>query len=295
MNNFNSLIASLSAIFTYPLIVVGKSSITLGIILFNAIIVFTFFFVIAKAKNWMLEALSKKRGFDVNNWRAAITICYYSILFLGIIGILQISGLDLSLFTVLTGAIGIGIGFGMQSIFSNFISGIIILLEKPLKVGDRIEVGSVIGNVQSISVRATTIVTNDNVSIIVPNSDFISNQVINWSHSGKSVRISVPVCVSFDSDTELVRQLLMEIAENEPGVLKGPEPLVRLTEFGENGLQFNLLLWTQDFSDRTGALKSLINFAILKRFREMKIHMPFPQREIHIHHVTESPTGTQLL
>lgn len=190
MNQFADLWAPIWAVLNYPFIVVGKSAITLWVILLNIVFVLAFLFASSKAKEWLIGFLARKNGVNLSNWRTTITLGYYVVLVFGLIGILQSTGLDLSLFTVLTGAVGIGVGFGMQSIFSNFISGVIILLEQPLKLGDRIEVGNVSGNVHSISVRATTVVTNDNVSIIIPNSDFISKQVINWSHSGRCPTVS---------------------------------------------------------------------------------------------------------
>lgn len=270
------------SILNYPLIILEKSQITLSMILLTLFLTLGFLYVITFAKNWSIRTLSNRQGLNVSNWRSVITLIYYAVLFLGVIGILQSSGLDLSIFTVLTGAIGIGVGFGMQAIFSNFISGVIILIERPLKLGDRIEVGSISGNVQSISVRATTILTNDNIAIIVPNSDFITKQLINWSHSGQSVRISIPVNVAYGSDPEVVKNLLLKVAAEEPGVLKDPVPTVRLEEFGDNGLKFSLFVWTSDYTDRIGVLKSLLNFALLKSFRQEKINMPFPQRDVHI-------------
>lgn len=293
MNDLNEYAASLWTVLDYPIIKLGNSSITLSAILINLILVMIFIIVSSKLKNWLLAAIDQRRGVNVGNWRAAITISYYALLAIGLVGILQTTGLDLSFFTVLTGAIGIGVGFGMQNIFSNFISGIIILLEKPLKLGDRIEVGNVSGNVLNISVRATTIITNDNVSIIVPNSDFISKQVINWSHSGNRVRINISVGVSYDSDPLLVEKLLLEVASHQTGVLKTPLPVVRLTDFGESGLNFSLLVWTQEYSDRKGALRSLLNFGVLKVFKENNIRIPYPQRDIHIHNENE-PKKTNL-
>lgn len=180
MDNFTDLKLRLLGVLNYPLIVLGKSPITLSFLFLTLFFVLAFLFIITKAKNWSINALSKRQGLNISNWRAVVTLTYYAVLALGVMGILQSTGLDFSLFTVLTGAIGIGIGFGMQSIFSNFISGVIILLERPLKPGDRIEVGQVSGNVQSISVRATTILTNDNISIIVPNSDLTSSNQRNF-------------------------------------------------------------------------------------------------------------------
>lgn len=282
MNEITGFAATLWTILNYPIFKLGKSSITTWAILLNLLAIMAFLLLSTKIRNWLLTSVSKRKDLNVSNWRAAITISYYALLVMGLIGILQTTGLDLSFFTVLTGAIGIGIGFGMQTIFSNFISGIVILLEKPLKLGDRIEIGDVSGNVQSISVRATTILTNDNVSIIVPNSDFISKQVINWSHSGNAVRVSISVVVAYDSDPDKVQQLLLQVADSEPGVLKSPAPAVRLIEFGESGLNFSLLVWTTEYNDRKGALRSLLNLGVLKLFKAENIRIPYPQRDVHI-------------
>jgi len=273
---------SLWDILNYPLFKLGKGSLTLWAILLNVLLVVSFVLLTARMKNWLLTALSQKKGVNISNWRAAITLGYYGLLGIGLVGILQTTGLDLSFFTVLTGAIGIGVGFGMQTIISNFVSGIILLLEKPLKLGDRIEIGEVSGNVHNISVRATTIITNDNVAIIVPNSDFISKQLINWTYSGNTVRIKISVPVSYASDPDLVSELLMSVAKEEAGVLEIPAPTVRLSSFGDSGLVFDLLVWTQDYADRMGALRSLLNFAVLKKFKENKITIPFPQMDLHI-------------
>ncbi len=286
MNKIIDVAAAFWALLNYPFIVLGKSSITLWVILLNVLIIIAFIYASSKIKSWMLSVLPVRKGLNISNWRAAITISYYVFLCLGFMMILQSSGLDLSLFAVLTGAIGIGVGFGMQAIFSNFISGIIILLEKPIKLGDRIEVGDVSGNVSSISVRATTIITNDDVAIIVPNSDFISKQVTNWSHSSSNIRLRISVNVSYSSEPDIVKALLLRVADEEEGVLKNPPPFVRLSEFGENGLLFCLLVWTQDYTSRTGVLKSLLNFKVLKLFRENGIQIPFPQREVHIYNHT---------
>lgn len=273
---------SLWDVLNYPLFKLGEGSLTLWAILLNVLLVVSFVLITARMKNWLLTALSKKKGVNISNWRAAITLGYYGLLGIGLVGILQTTGLDLSFFTVLTGAIGIGVGFGMQTIISNFVSGIILLLEKPLKLGDRIEIGEVSGNVHNISVRATTIITNDNVAIIVPNSDFISKQLINWTYSGNTVRIKISVPVSYDSEPELVQKLLLAVAAEEPGVLEVPAATVRLSQFADSGLVFDLLVWTQDYADRMGALRSLLNFAVLKKFREHKIKIPFPQMDLHI-------------
>ncbi len=282
MSDLTQYANSIWTILDYPLFMLGKSTITLWAIVLNVLLLVSFFVITGRFKAWLLSSLSQKKGVNVSNWRAAITLGYYGLLSIGLVEILQTTGLDLVFFTVLTGPIGIGVGFGMQTIISNFVSGIILLLEKPLKLGDRIEIGDVSGNVHNISVRATTIITNNNVAIIVPNSDFISKQLINWSYSGNTVRISISVPVAYDSDPELVKKLLLDVAKQEPGVLEAPVPMVRLSKFGDSGLVFDLLVWTQDYADRMGALRSLLNFAVLKEFKENKVRIPYPQMDLHI-------------
>ena len=282
MDELTEFVSAVWIVLNYPIIKIGNSSITFWAIILNLILIMAFIAITSRLKDWLMSSVTNRLGVNTSNWRATIMLSYYALIAVGLVGILQTTGLDLSFFTVLTGAIGIGVGFGMQTIFSNFISGIIILLEKPLKLGDRIEVGNVVGNVQSISVRATTIITNDNVSIIVPNSEFISKQVINWSHSGNHVRVSITIPVSYSSDPELIKKLLLQIASEEPGVLKDPPPKVQLIEFAEIGLKFNLLIWTNEYTDRIGVIKSLLFFRVLKIFKDNNIKIPYPQREIQI-------------
>jgi small-conductance mechanosensitive channel len=195
---------------------------------------------------------------------------------------LQTAGIDLTALNVLAGAVGIGLGFGLQNIVNNFISGIIILFERPIKVGDRIEVGSVEGEVVRIGGRSTEVVTNDNITIIVPNSRFITENIINWSHNDRRVRFRIPVSVAYGSDVELVVRLLLEVAAANPDVLDNPPPGVRLMEFGDNGLLFELRAWSTSLIHRKGLLLSNLNFAILASFTENGIEIPYPQRDLRI-------------
>jgi len=201
---------------------------------------------------------------------------------IGLMIILQSAGIDMSTITVLAGALGVGIGFGLQNITSNFISGLIILFERPIKVGDRIEVGDISGDVVNISMRATTVVTNDNISVIVPNSDFISSRVINWSHNDRNVRFNVEVGVSYNEDPEKIKNILLSVANDNSAVLKNPEPDVIFTEFGDSSLNFNLRVWTTELIQKPHTLRSQLYFEIFKRFREEGIEIPFPQRDLHI-------------
>jgi small-conductance mechanosensitive channel len=183
---------------------------------------------------------------------------------------------------VIAGALGVGIGFGLQNIVSNFVSGLILLTERPIQIGARVDVGGTMGDVIRIGARSTTIVTNDNITIIVPNSEFITGRVINWSIGDPKVRFRIPIGVSYGSDPRVVERLLIEVAEANPHVLKNPEPTVRFVECADSSLNFELRVWSVDMVTRPGALRSELNFAIWDKFKQHGIEIPFPQRDLHL-------------
>ena len=275
-----------------PVTTLGKTDITLWTILYFIFLTFLLFYVTGKLRKWIVYKLLAKSKIDLGVRVAAGSIFRYLILFIGFIIVLQTVGIDLSAITILAGALGVGIGFGLQNITNNLVSGIIILFERPIKVGDRIEVGDVAGDVVKISMRSTTIVTNDNISIIVPNSDFISSKVINWSHIDRNIRLNFPVGVSYKEDPQRIRKLLLEVARDNKGVLKEPKPDVLFSEFGDSALVFNLRIWTQEFINRPGVLKSQLYYAIFEKFAQNGVQIPFPQRDIHLKS-TETPIVIQ--
>lgn len=265
-----------------PLYSVGDTTITLGTMLYLTVLVVALFYITGKLKTWIVEGLLLRSQVELGVRHAVGNIVRMVFLALGLIIILQTAGINLSSLTVLFGALGIGVGFGLQGVTNNFVSGIILLLERPIKVGDRIEVGNVNGDVINISPRATTIVTNDNIAIIVPNADFISSKVVNWSYTNRNVRFNFPVGVSYGSDPEHVRSVLLEVARAHHGVLKEPGPSVLFDSFGDSALNFVLRVWTRDFSTVPGVLRSELYFAISRAFKEQGIEIPFPQRDLHI-------------
>jgi small-conductance mechanosensitive channel len=277
-----NLFLELREFLNVPVTTLGKTDITLWTILYFIFLTFLLFYVTGKLKKWIIYKLLAKSKIDLGVRVAAGSIFRYIILFIGFIIVLQTVGIDLSTITILAGALGIGIGFGLQNITNNLVSGIIILFERPIKVGDRIEVGDVSGDVVRISIRATTIITNDNISIIVPNSDFISSKVINWSHIDRNIRLNFPVGVSYKEDPQRIRKLLLEVARDNRGVLKEPKPDVLFSEFGDSALVFNLRIWTQEFINRPGVLKSQLYYAIFEKFAQNGVQIPFPQRDIHL-------------
>ena len=285
MDNITAWLESIVDALSVPLFKMGDSAFTLWMIIY-LILATIILIVVASALNKLIsQRLLAKSRIDLGVRIAIGSIVKYVLLVTGFVIILQTAGINLSSITILLGALGVGIGFGLQNVTNNFVSGIIILFERPIKVGDRIEVADVAGDVVDISMRATTIVTNDNISIIVPNSQFISETVINWSHTDRNVRFNFPVGVSYKEDPENVRQVLIGIAMDNPGVLKSPNPDVLFSEYAESAMVFNLRVWTREYINRPGVLKSQLYYEIARRFREQGIEIPFPQRDVHIKHM----------
>jgi len=282
MNQILDLLKPLGDFTKIPLYSIGDTTITLGTMLYLTVLVVTLFYITGKLKTWIVEGLLLRSQVELGVRHAVGNIVRMVFLGLGLLIILQTAGINLSSLTVLFGALGIGVGFGLQGVTNNFVSGIILLLERPIKVGDRIEVGNVNGDVINISPRATTIVTNDNIAIIVPNADFISSKVVNWSYTNRNVRFNFPVGVSHGSDPEQVRRVLLEVARAHHGVLNEPGPSVLFDSFGYSALNFVLRVWTRDFSTVPGVLRSELYFAISRAFKEQGIEIPFPQRDLHI-------------
>lgn len=269
-------------LFNYEILRLGETPLTLWTILYVAILLVVLTVVSRKLTDWMERGLLRRGQMDTGSRDAIRKTTRYLILVIGTMVILESAGVDLGSLTVIFGALGIGIGFGLQNIINNFVSGLIILFERPIKVGDRVQVGEVFGNVENIAIRATTVITNDNISIIVPNSEFISKQVINWSHNDPNVRISVPVGVAYGTDPDLVRDALLEVAESHDGVLEHPAPDVLFEEFGDSSLNFTLRVWSNRYTTRPGVFKSELNFLIARKLAEAGIQVPFPQRDLHI-------------
>lgn len=216
----------------------------------------------------------------------------YVILFVGAAITLQNAGIDLSALALLAGAIGVGIGFGLQNVTSNFISGIILLIERPVEIGDRVEVDGVAGQVSEIRARSTTVITNDNIAMVIPNSKFVEDIVTNWTHADPKVRFRVPVGVAYGSDVELVKSLLLKVAAEHPQALQKPEPTVFFNGFGQSSLDFELAVWSQEMSYRPRRFKSDLNFAIEQAFRRAGIEIPFPQSDVRIREISRELAGT---
>ncbi len=233
-------------------------------------------------KNLLANKILARYHLDIGIRQSIATIVRYIILIIGLFIVFQTAGVNLSALGLVAGALGVGIGFGLQNVTNNFICGIIILFERPVKIGDRIEVGKVTGDVVKISARATTVLTNDNIAVIVPNSDFINSTVINWSHNDRMIRFDFPFRASLREDPAKVRKVVIDVADDNVGVLKHPAPDVLLESFGDNATNFILRIWTSDYVTRPNTLKSQLYYGIHEKFRQESIKIPLPQREVHI-------------
>lgn len=273
---------NVSSVLNFNLFTLGSSQITLMV---ATVLVLASFLLIAFSKitqRWIVHKLMAHSAIDVGVRNAVASLVRYVFLILGFIVIFQSAGLDLSAFSILFGALGVGVGFGLQAITNNFMCGLIILFERPIKLGDRVEVGQIIGDVINISMRATTIRTKGSISVIVPNTEFITSTVINWSHHNKKMRFTIPVGVSYKEDPQKIHTVLLDVAREEPGVLDNPLPVVLFDNYGDSALNFNLSVWTEDYMTKPAVLRSNLYFAIFDRFRKEGIEIPYPQRDIHI-------------
>jgi len=226
-----------------PLLTLGGTVITVGSVLQLVVMVLLLVLVAGRLSRWTLNKLLARTAMHAGQ-RVAITgLVHYAVLVVGMVVILQNAGINLTAFAVVASALGVGIGFGLQNIISNFISGLIILIEQPIRVGDRIELAGVEGVVKEIGARRTTVVTPDRIAILVPNQRFITDNVTNYLHLGHAIRLRVPVVVAAGSPLEQVRALLLEAAQAQPQVSAEPPPAVALTGLGGGHLALELQVW----------------------------------------------------
>lgn len=271
----------LNQILQYKLFEINRTPITiLSICIFTLailtlIIVSKFFqrYIVVR----VLGQFDMERGVEYTIRR----IIHYLFMTVGVLVAFQFIGLDLGALAVIFGLLSVGIGFGLQNVTSNFVSGLILLMERPIRVGDRVTVGETEGDVIAINMRSTTIKSTTNISIIVPNSDFVSSQVINWSHGDRKIRLDIEVGVAYDSDLDNVLEALLAVAREDNRVMEQPAPDVLLDSFGDSAWNMILRVWIPDPLGHH-KMRSNLNCAIVRKFRELSIEIPFPQRDLHV-------------
>jgi potassium efflux system protein len=222
---------------------------------------------------------------------AVSTVVHYALLLIGLFIALAMAGIDLTRITVLVGALGVGIGFGLQNIVNNFVSGLILLFERPVNVGDMVDVNAQFGELRRIGLRASVLRTPDGSEIIVPNGDLISNNVTNWTLTDQQRRLEIPVGVAYGTDPERVIEILLAVADNHKDILKNPAPQALFMAFGESSLDFILRAWTNEYQ-RWPIVRSELATAIWRALKDAEIPIPFPQRDLHL--ITVPPKAPDL-
>ncbi|WP_199246722.1 mechanosensitive ion channel family protein [[Phormidium] sp. ETS-05] len=269
------------AIFTNTIFTLGRDPYSLSDLLMLSALLFALVNGAGRVSQLMRDRILQIAGINRGAREALATIVNYSAIALGTIIILQIWGIDLSSLTIIASALGVGIAFGFQDIAKNFASGLVLLFERPIQVGDFVEVGEYTGTVERIGSRSTTIRTLDRISIILPNSRFLEQEVINWSHQDPISRIHIPVGVAYGSDIKAVETALLDTAKEHPHVLKVPPPRVMFKGFGNSSLDFELLVWS-NMPEEQYWTKSDLYFRIEQLFQERQIEIPFPQQDLHL-------------
>lgn len=282
MNDPQPWYQGIQRVLDFPLLSLGSKAITVGSVLYLVIFIVLLAWGSGLIRRMAVRLLLGRGRADVGVAQAIGSIVRYVVVLVGLLVAVQTAGIDLTALNVLAGGLGLGVGFGLQNIASNVVSGLILLAGRPIKVGDRIEVAGVEGDVIVIGARATTVLTNDNIAIIVPNSKFVSEIVVNWSHNDRRVRFKIPVQVAYGTDLRQVERLLIAVAQADPDVLDDPAPAVRFVAFGDSGLNLELRAWSTSLIHRKGVLISNLNFRIHDAFAASGIEIPFPQRVVHL-------------
>ena len=259
----------------------GKRRVTLLGLVSMAAICVALFALVRLANRIIGRSITRAHGLDPTQkllaQKLAAIVVVVAAFFIGV----DLLGVDLTAFTVFSGALGLAVGFGLQKTFGNLIAGIILLMDRSIKPGDVIVVGDSFGWVNKIGVRAVSVITRDGKEHLIPNENLMTQEVENWSYSDRNVRVRIPVGIGYDSDLQLAQELMLRAAQESPRVLRNPKPNVWLTAFGENRVEHDILVWISDPESGIGSVKSDVLGRLWRLFRDHGITIPYPQRVIH--------------
>jgi potassium efflux system protein len=265
---------------------VGEYRISVDLLLISAGILYGSVFLSWILRKVLMDDLLLQIRVERGVRLAMARLLHYFIVFIAFLLAISALGFDITKLTIILSALGVGIGFGLQSIVNNFVSGLILLFERPVRVGDSIELAGQWAEIKRIGLRATTVQTFDQADVIIPNADLVTNQVTNWTLSSRQVRLIVSVGVAYGSDVPLVTERLKACAELNPMIAQTPPPEVLFLSFGESSLDFELRVWVE--ADTRLKAKSELHQEIDRSFREANIEIAFPQRDLHIRSVDKS-------
>ena len=284
--NLLGLLGIMRQILSFPVVSLGQTPVTLWIILKAVLILAGFFYVSHLLQAYLDYKVYPAIGVDQGLGYALNTFLKYLMLAIGLLFALNVLGLDLKLLMVFAGAIGIGIGLGMQSIVANVVSGFTLIFGGKLRKGDWIAVQGTTGVVTDIILRATVVRTRDNIEYLIPNSEFITGTLVNYSLGSPLVRVTLPVGVSYSADPRMVERILLAVAEKEPLVSGQQSPGVRFIGYGDSSINFELLFWIDIRKTPIRLVRSELYFAVFEELKKAGIEIPFPQRDLHVRSVS---------
>ena len=265
----------------------GSQRISVGLLIVSAGVLYGSFVASWIIQRILMDETFVRRRVERGVRHSIGRLVHYFLVLIGFLLAISILGFDVTKLTIMLSALGVGIGFGLQGVVNNFVSGLILLFERPVRVGDTVEIGGTWAEIKRIGLRATTVQTYDQADVIVPNADLVTNQVTNWTLSNRQVRLTVPVGVAYGSDVPLVMEKLMACGKANPNVSKTHEPQVLFLRFGESSLDFELRIWVMDADFRV-KVQSELHQEIDRRFRDANIEIAFPQQDLHLRSVDES-------
>lgn len=278
---WNEIFNYINDILNLTLFQINETPVTVTSIVIFLILITGFIILGITTRKALNRKILKRFKVDEGTTYTLSRITQYIIITIGALISFQFVGIDLSGLAVIFGLLSVGIGFGLQNVTSNFISGLIILFERPIKVGDRVTVNNIEGDVTEINIRSTKVRTVNNISIIVPNSEFVSKDVINYSHGDPTYRVDINVGVSYGSDLETVLKALQEVADECKNVLSAPKAQVHLIEFADSSWNMQLRAWIGNVKEHPH-VRNELNKAVVRKFREYGVEIPFPQRDLHV-------------
>lgn len=268
---------------------VGESQVSLLMVVKLILLSALYLFLALWLSGFIEQRLRASRHVNASLRVGVSKVARFFLLALAILMALKEAGLDLTSLAVFGGALGVGLGFGLQKIVSNFISGFILLGDRSIRPGDVITIGDNFGWVKELRARYIVVRNRDGVETLIPNENLVTTDVINWSYSDRRVRMRIPVQVSYDDDPKQAMEIMLEAGKSHPRALKEPAPVVRLLEFADSGIALELRIWMTDPEDGVGNIKSDINLAIWDGFKEAGITIPFPQRDVNLRYMDPAP------
>lgn len=277
---FEDLSAAWVGFFQWGVSIRGQK-LTLGTVFTGILILFLIISFTQVITQVLEDEVYPRKSINIGTGKSINILLKYLAWVIGFFFLFHTLGFELRQVAIIAGALSVGIGFGLQNIVNNFVSGLILLFERPIKVGDILEIDNDLGTVEKMGLRSTVIRSYSKTQIIIPNSDFITKKVENLTYTDPDYRVTIQVGVAYGSDTNLVRKVLLEVAQTHPDVVSDPEPVILFNNFGDNSLNFEMWAWTHDAS-RKRLIMSEIHFAIDQKFREHGVEIPFPQRTLHL-------------